>query len=251
VAAIVETETAAQGEWVWLTLYWQQEAVADEAPIFVLELFGQNETLLGKTQSYHGSGLLPAMLWPQNQIVVDRVAVRVDTAPDVPVQGRLNMKLEGEMSSVDAGFVKILPNAWPEAAGPPLAEVGGVGLTSVNVSQTAVSPGQTILVTVQWQVIEPPGQNLTTFVHLGDQTNPPLAQGDSPPLNGSYPIQLWATGEVLNDSYQLTIPGDLPDGRYPLYLGFYAPDSGERPLVIIDGTAQPNNAYFVGWLDVN
>jgi hypothetical protein len=250
VAAAIETETAAQGEWVWLTLYWKAGAVPEETPVFVLELFGQDTDLLGKVQSYHGGGLFPANLWPRDDIVVDRVALRVDTAPDAPVQGRLNMKLEGEFSSVDVGLVKILPASWPEPAGAPLAEVAGVALTALDLSETAVSPGETIHLTVQWQVVEPPGRNLTTFVHLGEQSSPPLAQGDSPPRNGQYPTQLWAAGEVINDAYQLTIPADLADGRYPLYLGFYAPESGERPVLTIDGVQQPHNAYLVGWIEV-
>jgi hypothetical protein len=61
---------------------------------------------------------------------------------------------------------------------------------------------------------------------------------------------LWAAGEVINDSYQLTIPDDLPDGRYPLYLGFYDPESEERPPLTVEGVQQPNNAYFVGWIEV-
>jgi hypothetical protein len=77
-----------------------------------------------------------------------------------------------------------------------------------------------------------------------------VAQGDSPPIGGHYPTQLWAAGEVINDSYQLTIPDDLPDGRYPLYLGFYDPESEERPPLTVEGVQQPNNAYFVGWIEV-
>ena len=250
VAASVETETAAQGDWVWITLYWQVEERLQAPPNFVLELFGQETELLGKLQSYHGRGLFPANLWLPGQVVVDKAAVRVATAPDTPVQGRLNLKLEGAVNAVDVGTVKILPASWPEPAGPPLAEVGGVALTSLEVSETAVSPNETIHLAVQWHVIEPPGRNLTTFVHLGEQSSPPVAQGDSPPIGGHYPTQLWAAGEVINDSYQLTIPDDLPDGRYPLYLGFYDPESEERPPLTVEGVQQPNNAYFVGWIEV-
>ncbi|MFZ0545950.1 MAG: hypothetical protein WAM60_10960, partial [Candidatus Promineifilaceae bacterium] len=250
VAATVETETAELGDWIWITFYWQAETVPDEPPDFVLELFGRETELLGKLQSYQGRGLFPANLWPPGKVVVDREAVQVTAAPDTPVQGRLNLKLEGETTSVDVGTVKVLPLSWPEPDGTGLAEVAGVQITSVVVSETAVSPGETISLAVQWQVVEPPGQNLTTFVHLGEQSSPPLAQGDSPPLDGYYPTQLWAAGEVIDDAYHLTIPNDLPDGRYPLYLGFYAPENGERPPLTVDGVQQPNNAYFVGWIEV-
>ncbi len=250
VAASVETETAASGDWIWMTLYWENVGVGEEPPIFVLELFGQGTTLLGKFQSYHGGGLFPANLWPQGQIVVDRTAVHLATAPETPIQGRLNIKLEGEVDSLDVGFVKLLPETWPEAAGPVLADIGGVELTFLEVSETAVAPGDTINLAVQWHVLTPPGRNLTTFVHLGEQSSPPLAQGDSPPLNGQYPTGLWAGGEIINDAYQLHIPDDIDNGRYPLYLGFYDPASGERPLLAVEGEVQPNNAYFVGWIDV-
>jgi hypothetical protein len=251
VAASVETETAALREWIWLTLYWTADERPEQPPVYVLELFGQETELLGKVQSYHGGGLFPANLWPQGKVMVDRVALRVDIAPGAPVAGRLNIKLEGEAASVDIGSVKILPASWPEAAGPPIAEAAGAAITALEVSETAVSPGETIDLTVQWHVLEPPGRNLATFVHLGEQNSPPLAQGDSPPLNGSYPTRLWAAGEVINDGYQLTIPIELPDGRYPLYIGFYDPISGERPTLTADGSQQPNNAYFIAWIEVS
>jgi 4-amino-4-deoxy-L-arabinose transferase-like glycosyltransferase len=251
VAAAVETETAAVGEWVWLTLYWQNTGVGEEIPILVLELFGQDAALLGKFQSYHGRGRFPASLWPADMIVVDRTPIRVARAPETAIQGRLNVKMEGETNSVDAGFVKLLPDSWPAAAGPALAEIDGMALTSLVVSETAVSPGETIDLAVQWQVQEPPGRNLTTFVHLGEQNSVPLAQGDSPPLRGLYPTQLWEAGEVIDDGYQLLIPEELGDGRYPLYIGFYDPVSGERSVVTVERVAQPNNAYFVGWIEVS
>lgn len=250
-AASIETETAAHHEWIWLTLYWTADAPPEEPPVYVLELFGRDTELLGKVQSYHGGGLFPAILWPQDKVMVDHVALRVEAAPDAPVAGRLNIKLEGEATSVDIGSVKILPASWPEAAGPPIAEAAGVAMTALNVSESAVSAGEIIDLTVQWQVLESPGRNLTTFVHLGEQDSPPLAQGDSPPLNGSYPTSLWAAGEVINDSYQLIIPPDLPDGRYPLYIGFYDPVGGERPVLTADGSQKLHNAYLVAWIEVS
>lgn len=250
VAAVIETETAAQGDWVWMTFYWQGEDVPEEAPNFVVELLGREAAILGKLQSYHGGGLFPATLWPPGQVVVDRAALQVEVAPDTPLQGRLNLKLEGEETAVDVGTVKILPNTWPEPAGPALAEVAGAALTSLVISETAVSPGDTLHLTVQWHVLQPPGRDLTTFVHLGEQTSPPLAQGDSPPIDGHYPTHLWAEGEVINDAYRLMIPADLPAGRYPLHIGFYSPETGERPPVTVEGVQQPNNAYFAGWIEV-
>ena len=80
--------------------------------------------------------------------------------------------------------------------------------------------------------------------------NPLMAQGDGPALNGDYPTSLWAKGEVIEDRYVLTIPDDLPEGNYPIHIGFYEPQSGARLPVRVEGQAQPHDAYFLGRLDV-
>ena len=91
---------------------------------------------------------------------------------------------------------------------------------------------------------------LTTFVHLGDPSQSPLAQGDSVPLGGHYPTTLWAPGEVFSDTYELTIPLDLPQGLYPVHVGLYRPEDGSRQTLTVDGVRQPNDAYLAGWLEV-
>lgn len=94
-----------------------------------------------------------------------------------------------------------------------------------------------------------PGRgDYTTFVHLGDPTQPPLATGDAPPLQGHYPTRYWAAGEVIEDSYEIVLPADLAPGRYPVWLGLYN-ESGRLPLTV-DGQRQGNDAYLVGWLVV-
>ncbi|GIW08378.1 MAG: hypothetical protein KatS3mg060_3183 [Dehalococcoidia bacterium] len=83
-------------------------------------------------------------------------------------------------------------------------------------------------VTLWWTVVSPPGQDLTTFVHLLDHQSRLVAQSDAPPGGVFYPSGRWRTGERLLDQHELRLPDTLPAGRYTLRAGAY--DSSLRRL---------------------
>ncbi len=241
------------GEWARLTLYWQADSVPEgagerEAPQFVVELFGRDLELAGKLQSYHGGGLYPASLWTEGEIVVDELGVRIDKQASAPARARIFVRLAEPDGSLEIGSIKIVPAEWPPASDEVLARIEGVELVKAELDQATAAPGQTVGVKLRWQVVEPPGRDLTTFVHLGDPASPPLAQGDSPPLGGDYPTGLWAAGEVIDDAYTLALPDDLAPGRYPVYIGLYDPTSGVRAALEVEGQRQAHDAFLAGWL---
>jgi 4-amino-4-deoxy-L-arabinose transferase-like glycosyltransferase len=257
IGAQVETETAVPGQFVWFTLYWQLSDPVEErpeTPEFVLELLGRDLERVGNLHSYHGRGLFPATLWPTGKIVADRFAIVVDETAVAPVLAIPFVGLATAGPRVHAGEVKLVPHAWPEAAGPPLAQLGDtILLTDVGiVEKTAVfQPGDTITIQVQWQVTQPPGTDYTTLIHLAEAGQPPLATGDNQPLAGQYPTRVWASGEVIDDHYELIIPAGLANGRYPLWLGMYDSDTLTRLPLTINQERQPHDTYLIGWLEVS
>ena len=254
VGAHVETETAVPGELIWLTLYWQAETIPEVSPEFVVELFGRDLVRIGNLHSYHGRGLYPATLWPPHQIIADRFAIRLVDEVDTPVLGRLFVRLVEETegrAGVEVGQVKITPTQWPTASGTIMAQIGeGIGLTAVALSQTEVTPGEIITIAVEWQVDAPPNGMFTTLVHLVDDEQRPLATGDSLPLAGDYPTTVWLAGELISDAYSLTIPADLPNGRYALLLGMYDLNTLVRLPLTVNHERQPHDVYVVEWLEV-
>jgi hypothetical protein len=252
--AQMEMTTAVPGDSVWLTLYWRADSVPTEAPEVVLELFGLDlERPIGKLQSYHGRGLYPANLWTEGQIVADRVGVRLvdELAAPVLAQAFVQLVDSGEQSATMVGGVKVAPLVWPEPSGEVLAMVGeGVALTAVALTPTIASPGDVVTVATEWQVVAPPGGDFTTFVHLAEAGEPPLATGDSPPLHGRYPTRVWAAGEVIRDEYSIVVPEGLANGRYPVWLGMYDPASGVRLPLTVAGEGQPDQAYLVDWMTI-
>ncbi len=249
--AEVETAVAHPGNPIWLTLYWQAQTPPAAAPAFKLEMFGRELTRIANLHSYHGRGLYPASLWPPGGIVADRFGVYVEETAVAPVWGRLFVRLAEGETAVAVGGVKIVPRDWPQT-GAALAQLGeSVTVTAVTLSATTARPGDTITVDVTWRVLAPLGGDYTTLLHLALPGQPPLAQGDSPPLAGQYPTRLWAAGEVIVDQYTLVVPDGLANGRYPLWLGLYDPQTLARLPVTVDGKKRPSDMLQIGALDID
>jgi hypothetical protein len=94
---------------------------------------------------------------------------------------------------------------------------------------TVVTPGATMSVTLYWQAIADPNEDLIAFVHLWQPGDPhPIAQHDSPPRDGWFPTSVWQTGDTIPDEHILFIPDNLPAGNYPLWAGRYRSADGTR-----------------------
>lgn len=249
VGAHIETATAVPNDKIWLTLYWQTDGTATEPLEFVLELLGRDLTRIGNLHSYHGRGLYPATLWPVDTIIADRFAVPVADTAVAPVMAPLFVGLADETTRVRLGEIKIEPANWPKVAAAPLAQLGdAIWLTQAQPETTIAQPGESITVSVQWQTTAIPNANYTTLIHLGTAGQPPLATGDNQPVAGQFPTTAWVAGEVINDQYTLTIPADLPNGRYPLWIGLYDADSLIRLPLMVDGRRQTNDVLQIGEL---
>jgi hypothetical protein len=257
------TESAEPGDIVRLTLFWQtdnppllpDQPIPEEsglAPEAVLEVFGVDGARIANLHSYHGRGLYPASLWPAGAIVADQVALRLDEATQTPVLGRVFARLAEGTPGIEVATIKVVPERWPPPPDTTLAEFGDhIAIAAIVMTPETARPGDTLMIHVQWYVPRgEPGQDYTTLIHLGQPDEPPLVTGDGPPLGGAYPTGAWANGETIDDRYILTLPDDLPAGRYPVWIGLYDPATGERLPVLIDGEAQPNNVYLAGWVEI-
>ena len=248
----LETETAVLTDDIWLTLYWQAVHPIETPSQFTLDVLGHDSERVGHVQGYHGRGLFPASMWPTEEIIVDRFAVQLDETAAVPVLAPLFVGLVDESERVNLGVVELEPERWPETDLPALTNLGdGIELTAMRVEPTDVSAGDIVTIDLQWRVTNPQTTDYTTLVHLGEAGQPPLATADNQPLNGRYPTRLWEAGELIDDQYQLTIPPELGNGRYPLWIGMYEPETFARLPLFIDGVQQPNDVLAIGWITIN
>lgn len=104
-------------------------------------------------------------------------------------------------------------------------------------------PGTTITTTLYWQALQPPDDNYTVFTHLLDDNGQWVAGHDAQPRNGTYPTRAFQPEHIIPDAHPLTLPPDLPPGRYHLAVGLYNLETGLRlPAIASDGRPQPDNA---------
>ncbi len=95
-------------------------------------------------------------------------------------------------------------------------------------------------------------EDYTVFVHLVNANGEIVAQGDGPPMGGSYPTGLWDRDEEITDGHIIHIPQDLPSGQYQILVGLYNLDTLVRlPVLTSSGERLMADAIALGYVWVN
>ncbi len=140
-----------------------------------------------------------------------------ETAVLIP-GGRQNWQAED-------GALYQLPLSAP-SAGPPLATFshggGSIQLLAADWDEN-IMPGQTLALVTRWEKRSPP-QPVKMFVHLLDENGRFITQWDG--LGAAW--EGWRSGDILQQTHILAIPGDAPPGTYRIWLGLYHPETGAR-----------------------
>lgn len=110
--------------------------------------------------------------------------------------------------------------------------------------------GETITVTLYWEVEAASGEDWHVFVHLGDPDRPPQAQHDGPPALGELPSRWWEPGDRFADPHPIRIPMDLPPGLYGLRVGLYRLDGERAEVIESNGERPPHRAVELGAIRV-
>jgi hypothetical protein len=103
-------------------------------------------------------------------------------------------------------------------------------------------PGDSFQVILYWQCLTPAPDH-TVFVHLLDSSGRLVAQRDSAPRGGTYPISIWDPHEIVPDTYELTMPHAAAPGDYALIVGMYQWPSLRR-LPVTDAAQRPLGDHF-------
>jgi len=108
-----------------------------------------------------------------------------------------------------------------------------LALVGHGLSGRAFQPGDQVRLSLRWQGLAPMVHSYSIFVHLVDASNSLWAQNDGAPLAGLYPTIHWVPGEIISDGRALTLPADIPPGRYRLEVGVYQPENLQH-LAVLD-----------------
>ncbi|NLF14576.1 MAG: hypothetical protein GX597_22530, partial [Anaerolineaceae bacterium] len=98
-----------------------------------------------------------------------------------------------------------------------------------------LAPGETVVWRIGWRLAEAwhnPGRSYHMFNHLLDADGARLAQADG----GTLPTHAWQVGDLVVQSFALTIPEDAPPGPYAMRVGMYTfPEMENQPLLDVAG----------------
>ena len=142
------------------------------------------------------------------------------------------------------------------AAGGPEYEVDyrlgdRIRLQRVRLSSETLVPGGSLTVVLFWEADREVAGNYVVFCHLLSADGALVAQRDGPPVYGVRPTPGWRAGEVIEDSYQVFLDGDLAPGEYELSVGMYDAQTMERlPAYDAAGERLPGERIPLGTLRV-
>jgi 4-amino-4-deoxy-L-arabinose transferase-like glycosyltransferase len=224
-------------------LYWQADtsvdAVAD--PFLEITLESPDGKILSSSQGWPTPSLPPDR-WPEGKVVATSWDLYV---PEMELPGVIELKAKaGREAESDTVLIAELLTAGGATETDP-AELPGdlkvlfgddLLLRGYELSTERAHPGETVAVTLFWQVESTPATDHTVFVHLLDESGQLVAQLDRPAGGAASPSSTWRAGQAWRDSYPVPLPADLPGGVYTLQVGMYDWPSLDR--VPIAGTGQ-------------
>jgi hypothetical protein len=192
------------------SIYLYRVAYPDDMPVDRIPVIGSNVSLLTPEELGLTPGHRGQIKWMQSpEALIYGLGQGFDAAA-------------GAYTPVDANFDDVFT------------------LFGYDVEPRPAAPGDTVTVTLYWRVGERPmpmpaptrGQPLSAFIHMtGDDATQIQAQYDGwrTALRGLEP------GDIIVHRATIDIPAGQPPGRYPLRVGLYSPQSGERLSVVEDG----------------
>jgi hypothetical protein len=258
----IEPESAASGERVELTLYWEalSEVPADLNAIVRLQT--RRGQIVAQWDEPPANERYPGDLWRPGDVIRDSYSI--PAVAGGPTSYRVMVSLRpgdqtkrktrsGRTARTDYRF-KLVPGdvdvqpAEMERVRYRLGE--SVALFGYALPQGRALSDRSLPLVLYWSVLEDVDSEYTVFVHLVAPDGALLGQGDGPPLGGDYPTSAWAAGEALADPHLVRLQAGvemdaLPAGAYML-VGLYRLKEGTRlPVFDESGVRVPNDAVRI------
>lgn len=257
----LSTDRIQPGQELRLTLYWQALASLREEYTVFVHLLDRENSPGGQDDAPPMKGLYPTIYWKEEEIVPDehRLIIPADVSPGryLLEVGIYSSQTGDRLPVLDSAgnpgetrvvldYVKIGREELPSPQQITRADFGGLVQllgydTAPTALETSFEPGESLHLTLYWQVLAPLEENYTVFVHLLDEEGRIWGQQDSQPLAGFYPTSFWDEGEIVRDEYQLRIDPQAPGGEYEIVVGIYLLATGERLSIQSEGETR-------GWL---
>ncbi len=227
------------------TFFWQIERLPDQPLRFFVHLVDS----AGEGWAQFDEEVYPAAEWQVGQIVVVRRSLPIPVG--VPL-GRYTLQIGLERPNGDALAVRdaaghsagtswqspavgmVRPPRPPDIAsldvGRPADVVfgGTLKLIGSQLAESRVQDGDTITLTLFWQVLAPAPGGVDSVVQAIDARGAVVGETVRPPTGGVWPWEDWQPGDVLVDRQHLLLPAGTAPG--PLILAVGLRTASGQPL---------------------
>jgi hypothetical protein len=261
----LEPQTVHPGDWLKVTLFWQAtRPVRRNYSTFVHILTPEGKSI-AQANTYPDGGRWPTSIMPVDKILPATYHILIPPEVTAPAATRLaigiyeyedpvraakdTVNANGDEAEAIFEGVPITPQEWP-ALQPVQQETAVFGkkirLIGVDPIDQSVKSGSSFPLTLYWETVAAPDQDLNLFIHLVDATTGQQIAGfDGPP---SFPTRYWQPGTKIIDSRDLDLPPDLPPGSYTLYIGWYILENYSR--LSLDAAGNHSNAYLLMTVEI-
>lgn len=235
----IEQPAVRPGDWLRVTIYWQATRPVTANLSAFAHLLDAQGRAVAQSNSYPDRGNWPTSMLPPGRVLPDTHHIFVPPNIPAPMETRLALGLfnfddpqraalpavnsSGESLELIVTGPPVLPQQWPPLT--PSTQLTAtfadqIRLTGLDwINDQPAHPGDALPLTLYWQTLTAPGQSLNLFIHLIDPaTQTQIAGFDGPPAFGTI---FWEPGSTFIDARTLTLPPDIPPGRYGLRIGWY------------------------------
>ena len=244
--AEVTPERVRPGDSATVRACWTGLAPMERDYTVFVHVIGPESSRVMERYTYPGLGRYPTSLWQPGGAFCDTYVGDIETWAPAPIRYQVQIGLldtesgerlipsTGDGTPLDpavVGSISVVPDEHqetPDASRVDVAFDDGIRLIGYRAPEVAL-PGSTVTITLIWSPTATPTHDYVAFVHLWQPGDPmPLAQHDGRPREGWFPTLAWRAGDLIEDVHELTTPGNLESGTYPLWAGLYRPEDGER-----------------------
>ncbi len=224
----LNTNSPQAGDELRLTLFWQKSTPSPDLSLR-LELVVGDGTVIQSLQTAPARADYPVSAWATGEIVRAPLRFRIPATASSGAAG-LRASLVGADGKVlgEPGLLAALDVRTPERSFtlpaisfPRADEFGGqVKLLGYDLTPNGL--------TLYWQALAPMDVSYTAFVHALDGNDHILGQVDRIPLDGARPTTGWLPGEILTDSYILSL-----EGAAKIEVGMYEANTLDRLGMVV------------------
>jgi hypothetical protein len=228
--AVTGKDSVQPGDVLALTLYWEAGSPVERDYTVFVHLLGEHERVIAQRDTAPGLGARPTSQWTPGQVVVDPYLLALPEAAYAPDEAvwevglydaatGQRLQLAGGGDNVRFGVVSVRP------AGEPLRlDFGPVALVGYELDRLALTPGETLRVTLYWEGEGPAKVSVQLVSEQGE-------------------VAVQAGGELNQKVFALTLPGNATPDAYDLEVLVVDPATGQiMPLLGVDGQSRSDRA---------